>query len=112
MNSRLTRRRFLSLSSTVAAGVWFGGCATTKGPRRLSANEKLNIGVIGTANRAREDISGVQHENIVALCDVNDTFLASAREKFPAARTYTDFRKLLEQKDLDAVVVACADHTH
>jgi predicted dehydrogenase len=112
MSTRFTRRRFLGVSSTLAAGVWLGGCTTAQGPRRLSANEKLNIGVIGTANRAREDISGVQNENIVALCDVNDTFLAAAQEKFPAARTCSDFRKLLEQKDVDAVVVACADHTH
>src|SRR2546428_14164435 len=67
---------------------------------------------MGTANRARSNISGVEHENIVALCDIDDNFLASAKERFPAAKTYHDFRKLLEQRDIDAVVVSTADHCH
>ena len=108
----LSRRKFLQASTIAVAAAWAPGCKTTPGPRRLSANEKLNIGVIGTANRARSDIAGVQDENIVAVCDIDDNFLASAREKFPQARSYNDFRKLLEQKDIDAVVIATADHTH
>jgi predicted dehydrogenase len=80
--------------------------------RKLSANDKLNIGVIGTANRAAQDIHGIQDENIVAICDIDEQFLAAAHEKFPAARTYTDFRKLLEQRDIDAVLVGTADHCH
>jgi predicted dehydrogenase len=111
MSVPLTRRRFLQVSALSTAGVWLSGCASPR-PRHVSANEKLNIAVIGTANRARDDISAVQQENIVALCDVNDTFLAAAKEKFPGARTYNDWRKMLAQTDIDAVLVATADHTH
>ncbi len=82
------------------------------GARKLSANEKLNVGVIGVAHRGGEDLRGVQSENIAALCDIDDTYLASAAKRFPAARTYNDFRRLLDQKDLDAIVIGTPDHTH
>jgi predicted dehydrogenase len=107
----VTRRQFLRTSALTAGGLWLSGCQT-RTPRELSANEKLNIGIIGTADRARANISGVEHENIVALCDIDDTFLAAASKMFPRAKTYDDFRKLLEQQDIDAVVVSTADHTH
>src|SRR2546421_245691 len=110
MTQHLTRRRFLQTTALATAGAWFTRCQSA--PRKLSANEKLNIGVIGTAHRAGEDIKGVAHENIVALCDIDEIFLAAAKEKFPNAKTYNDFRKLLEQPDIDAVVIGTADHTH
>src|SRR5262249_10159519 len=49
---------------------------------------------------------------IVALCDVDEDRAAKARQHFPRAKFYTDFRRMLEQKDLDAVIVATPDHTH
>src|SRR5437588_11525297 len=110
MKRNLSRREFLQTSALAAAGTFLAGCQTA--PRKLSANEKLNIGIIGTNNRARANISGVEHENIVALCDIDDNFLAPAKEMFPGAKPYNDFRALLEQKDIDAVVVSTADHTH
>jgi predicted dehydrogenase len=57
-------------------------------------------------------MTSVASENIVALCDVDDNFLTAAKKKFPAATTYNDFHRLLDQKDIDAVVVATPDHTH
>ena len=51
-------------------------------------------------------------ENIVALCDVNEDHLAFAAEKFPNAKTYVDWRKCLDQKDIDAVVCCTTDFTH
>jgi predicted dehydrogenase len=110
MSRTLSRREFLHTSALAAVVVSLAGCQTA--PRKLSANEKLNIGIIGTSNRARANISGVERENIIALCDIDDDFLAEIRAKFPRAKTYIDFRKLLEQKDIDAVVVSTADHTH
>ncbi len=110
MNQITSRRTFLKSSLVTAAGVWVG---TTPGfGRRLSANDKLNLGVIGTANRAAANIKGVQSQNIVAICDVDETYLAAAAEKFPDAKKYSDFRKLLEQKNIDAIVVATPDHIH
>jgi len=83
-----------------------------RGARKISANEKLNIGMIGVAHQAHYDMTNVASENIVALCDVDDSFLAGAAKKYPGPKTYEDFRRLLDQKDIDAVVIATPDHTH
>ena len=110
MQHLISRRAFLKTSLLTTGGFWV---ATRTGfARKASANEKLNIGVVGTINRASANISGVRGENIVALCDIEDKLLAAAQAKFPKARTYTDFRKMLDQRDLDAVVVSTPDHTH
>src|SRR5207244_9571654 len=52
-------------------------------------------------------------ENIVALCDVDETRLNKAGQKYPGARKYIDFRRLYDDaKDIDAAVVSTAEHTH
>ncbi len=106
----MKRREFIRRSALGVAGVWLAGCHTSR--RRVSANAKLNLGIIGVAHQGQYDLSNVASENIVALCDVDDSFLAAAKQKFPAAKTYHDFRRLLDQKDIDAVVIATPDHTH
>src|SRR5579872_1149008 len=106
----LTRRDFFRGTTMAAAGVWLGGLNAWG--KNESPNEKLNIGIIGTANRAQSNIRGVSSQNIVAVCDIDDNYLGDIKERFPKAKSYNDFRKLLEQKDIDAVVVSTADHTH
>lgn len=106
----MKRRDFIRRSVLGAAGICLVGCRTA--PRKTSANEKLNLGIIGVAHQGQYDMSNVASENIVALCDVDDTFLAAAKQRFPAAKTYNDFRRLLDQKTIDAVVIATPDHTH
>lgn len=110
MKDQLTRRHFLQTAALAAAGSMLAGCRAM--PRRLSPNEKLNVGIIGTGNRARSNIAGVESENIVALCDVDETFIAPLREKFPRAKVYADFRKFIDDDEIDAVVISTADHTH
>lgn len=78
----------------------------------LGAKERLNIGVIGVGGRGAGDLAGVAHENIVALCDVDEGRLNGAAANHPKAEKYFDYRKLLEQKNLDAVVIATPDHHH
>jgi len=77
-----------------------------------STTHKLNIAVIGVGGRGEANLNGVKSENIVALSDVHAKTLAKAAERFPKAKTYTDWRKCLEQKDVDAVVCSTTDHTH
>ncbi|HXP60121.1 MAG TPA: Gfo/Idh/MocA family oxidoreductase [Dongiaceae bacterium] len=108
---QISRRRFLEQSSFSAAGLWLGGLRGARAGQG-SPNEKLNLGMIGVAHQAAYDLDNVSSENIVALCDVDDGLLAAASQKHPAAKTYNDFRRLLDRKDLDAVVVATPDHTH
>jgi predicted dehydrogenase len=100
----ITRRQFLAATSTTLAFPYVG--------RVLGANNKLNIGVVGVTGRGASNLKGVSGENIVALCDVSASNLAGAKKQFPNAKTYSDFRKMLEQKDLDAVVCSTPDHTH
>jgi len=88
------------------------GVRPTLAARKLSPNEKLNIAVIGTANRAGEDLKDVSSENIVALCDIDEKWLNAAGQKYPGATLYTDFRRMIDQKDIDAIVVGTPDHTH
>ena len=110
MTPRTTRRRFLHETSAavLAAGVWSAAAPTrAKGP-----NEKLNIGCIGLANRGETNVIGVSGENIVALCDVDERYVAERGERHPDAAQFVDFRKLLEHPGLDAVVVSTPDHTH
>jgi predicted dehydrogenase len=107
MPSHLSRRQFLQAS---AAGA--GLVVLPRFARGHSPNEKLNIAMVGTANQARFSIDNVKGENIVAVCDIDDRYLAAAVKDFPRAKTYNDFRKMLERKDIDAVVVATPDHMH
>ncbi|MEY2429634.1 MAG: hypothetical protein QOJ40_2519 [Verrucomicrobiota bacterium] len=110
MNTQHTRRKFIQQTGLGAAGFFLG--VTAARARKISANEKINIGMIGVAHQAHYDLTNVASENIVALCDVDDSFLAGAAKKYPGAKTYADFRRLLDQKDIDAVVIATPDHTH
>jgi predicted dehydrogenase len=109
MTHSLNRRQFIR-QTAAATGACLVSVQTHA--RTLSPNDRLNIGVIGVANRAREDLQEVSTENIVALCDIDDNYLAAVKEKYPSAKTYNDFRRLLDQKDIDAVVVGTPDHTH
>ncbi len=72
----------------------------------------LNIGVIGVGGRGGGDLAAVAHECIVAVCDVNQQTLEKAGAAHPKAERYVDYRKMLQQENLDAVVVATPDHHH
>src|SRR6266850_496037 len=105
-----SRRDFLKQAALAASGTFLLGCQTQR--RKFSANDKLNLGIVGVANRAAANLKGVSSQNIVALCDVDDNYLGAAAQKYSAAKTYSDFRKLLDRNDLDAVVVSTPDHIH
>ena len=81
----------------------------------LGANEKLNIGVVGVAGRGGSNLRGVaavKESRIAALCDVDQKNLTAAGKQYPDAKRFRDFRRMLDQKDLDAVVCSTPDHTH
>ena len=111
MSKRTTRREMLQDSVLMGVGV---GVAVSSGSQaaQRSANEKLNIGIIGSQGRGGSNTKSVSSENIVALCDVDAARLGKAAQQYPKARKYEDWRKLVEQKDIDAVVVSTTDHTH
>src|SRR5262249_8774911 len=106
-----TRRDFLKQTTLAGAGFWLAAHGEPAAAR--SPNEKLNIAVIGAGGRGAANTKEVSGENIVALCDVDETSLGKAAEKFPKAGTYHDFRKLIDDaRQFDAVVVSTTEHTH
>jgi predicted dehydrogenase len=103
------RRRFLASSLTAATGLTILPGGTLFGQ---SANSRLNIALIGAHGRGEAHYANLKGENVVALCDVDANHLALAAKEFPGAKTYTDWRRCLEQKDLEAVVCCTPDHHH
>lgn len=110
--SQTSRRSFLqaTAATTIAAGVW----SELPAQESKSANDKLKILCIGTANRARADVDGVKSQDIVAVCDIDANYLDRAKMDFPSARTYRDYREMIsaEADKADALVIATADHNH
>ncbi|UCD56320.1 MAG: Gfo/Idh/MocA family oxidoreductase, partial [Candidatus Hydrogenedentota bacterium] len=108
-NESISRREFMGAAAAVAAFTFV--------PKRVlagSAPNKLNIAGIGVGGRGSGDLRAVESENIVALCDVDLDRARGTFKKYPDARVYRDFRKMLdkEQKNIDAVVIGAPDHIH
>jgi hypothetical protein len=113
MRQRIRRRSFLGHAATGAAGLAI--LRHSASARGAPANSKLNIAMIGVGGRGRDLLGGfAQAGNVVAMCDVNDQRAAKAYQMVPAAKTYHDFRQMIDEmgKHIDAVVVATPDHTH
>jgi predicted dehydrogenase len=114
-NPTLTRRAFLAGVTTTALAARAAGTvnAARVVPGRVSPNEKLDIALIGCGGQGHANLEGVQGQNVVALCDVDHDRAASALTKYPQAKRYHDYRKLLDDADtFNAVVVSTPDHTH
>ncbi len=113
IHKQLSRRLFLASSAMT-----LGACSTGRIPSLVrmgyrSPNEKLNIAAIGAGGKGRSDIRNCKSENIVALCDVDWNRAADSFDRYPNAKRYFDYRKMLEkEKSIDAVTVSTPDHTH
>ncbi len=105
----MRRRDFLKCTTT-GAGLLILPSGTLRGADAPS--NKLNVALIGADGRGRAHYDPISSENVVALCDVDETHLAFAAKRFPKAKQYADWRKCLEQKGLDAVICCTTDHTH
>jgi len=112
MLPRSTRRQFAQQSGLLAAGYWLGTAASSRA--QLSPNEKLNLAVIGLGGQGGANLNAVGKQNVVALCDLDDTRAGKAYETHPRAKKFVDFRKLFDEleKRIDAVVISTPDHTH
>ncbi|MFP8872774.1 MAG: Gfo/Idh/MocA family oxidoreductase, partial [Myxococcota bacterium] len=108
--SQSTRRSFLQTAVGTASVATFSAPAFLHG-RNL--NEKLNIAIIGSGGRGGSNLRNVESENIVTLCDVNESSLNFAAQRHPNARQVVDFRRVYDHADeFDAVVVSTCEHTH
>jgi predicted dehydrogenase len=106
----LTRREFAG--ATAGAMAIASGSAKAAGP-----GDRIRAGFIGISNRGGQLLDAAlpnvgKDLDIVALCDVSQTPLDKWSARIPGAKTYHDYRKLLEQKDIDAVFIATPDHWH
>src|SRR3982750_4113089 len=110
--ARINRRKFLQGTAGFAGastllhlpGFTKAEAADASTAANRSANERLNIAIIGAGGRGGANLAAVGGENIVALCDVYEPAVLKAAQKYPSAKKYSDFRKLFENaKDFDAV---------
>ncbi len=109
---RPSRRRFIQQSAAVAAFTVVPR-HVLGGAGHVPPSAKLNIAGIGIGGRGQGDLDECRSENIVALCDVDEAYAAKVFDRYPKARKWTDFRKMLDQqKDIDAVIIATPDHAH
>jgi predicted dehydrogenase len=106
----VARRQFLKTAATAGVGLTILPSGVLRG--QDAPSNKLHVAIIGVGGRGRAHFGAVKGENVVALCDVNEQALAKAANEFPGAKHYVDWRKCLEQKDIDAVVCSTTDHTH
>jgi predicted dehydrogenase len=111
MKTKIIQRRDF-LKSTIATGVGLTILPSGVLSGANAPSNKLNVAMIGTWGRADAHFDSISSENIVALCDVDENHIAHAANRFPKAKHYVDWRKCLEQKDIDAVICCTTDHTH
>ena len=109
-----SRRAFLRRTTLAAAAfqVVPGFVLGLRG--QTPPSRKLHIAGIGVGGMGASNLRRCAEENhIVALCDVDDDYAAKTFQEHPGAKTYRDFREMLDrQKDIEAVVIATPDHSH
>ncbi len=110
----LSRRDFHKTGAASLAGA-VGVAASTTVAAAAPSNQK-RLGFIGVGNRGKQLLSAfLDHPDaaIVALCDVYEPYLQRAQKRVGGrAETFEDFRRVLDRKDIDAVVIATPDHWH
>jgi predicted dehydrogenase len=112
VTSRVSRRTFLRGAGALAAVPLFARSRWCGSP-----NATLDVACVGVGGMGRSDLASVasgRHVRITALCDVDRDHLEGAAKLHPEARTFRDFRRMLDELDdgIDAVVVSTPDHMH
>lgn len=108
----ISRRTFVS-GIAATAGLMIVPRRVLGGPGYQAPSDTLNIATVGVSGQGSSNTRACAKENIVALCDVDDVRAAGVYKRYPNAKTYRNFRVILEkQKDIQAVIVATPDHSH
>jgi hypothetical protein len=112
--SGMTRRKFLYYSALAAAGATTLRVSARPSPRKLGSGDKLRIACVGVGGKGKSDLECCGAEEIVALCDADESMATESRKTFPKAKYYFDWRQMLEkeEKNIDAVTVSTPDHLH
>ena len=120
----ISRRKFLSNSSFLLAGLGITSAlpleALASIRKRVGANDKINVGLIGCKGMGFSDLTSMLRNSEVqvkALCDIDKNVLRERtadleKAGFKKPQWHTDYRRLLEDKEIDAVIVGTPDHWH
>src|SRR5438094_4508150 len=117
--SNLSRRHFLGASAIAAGGLTVSALGDEK--KTVAASEKVRVALIGCGGMGRanlRDFVRLPDFDITALCDPDENHLKGALDDLKKAgrntqiATEKDFRKVVESKDVDAVIVGTPDHWH
>jgi predicted dehydrogenase len=103
--NEIARRSFLTATAITAASY----------SRVLGANDTIQLGVIGAGDRGTYVMTNFQKNSsvhVAAVCDIYSEHIDRARQKATDAKSFSDHRKLLEEKGLDAILIATPDHWH
>lgn len=124
---QITRRGFLQKSSVTLAALGLGSCTQVRLPtatsarRTLGANDRIVIGLLGAGGMGTGNMRACMTQpnvHIGACCDIAEFRLKAAvahtagQPGGPARSVYSDYRALLDDKDIDAVIIATPDHWH
>ena len=115
-----TRRNFIKTASLLAAGSVLPADIISETGRTVEQNDKLLVGLIGARGQGFANLlSFLKNPEIecVAISDIDENILKSRcsdieKQGFPKPALYTDYRKMLEDKDIDIVIIATPDHWH
>src|SRR5947209_10907120 len=116
---QLNRRDFLSSGTASAAAL--GGLSLLARPEKaMGANDRVRVAICGLHGRGQDHLhnySQIKNAQIAALCDIDENVLRQRLAQMdkmglPKPVTYTDIRKLLEDKTIDAISIATPNHWH
>ncbi|MEX2118677.1 MAG: Gfo/Idh/MocA family oxidoreductase [Pirellulales bacterium] len=113
MPHQTSRRHFLKATAATGVGFWVAG--GLRADESKSPNERIRFACIGVGGKGSSDSEDAgRFGDVVAICDIDEQKLDAAAIKFPQAKKYFDFRKLLDEMGdrIDAVTVSTPDHTH
>jgi hypothetical protein len=109
----LSRRQFIKYTTLATGAFALTGPYVVRGQ---NLNSRIQVAVVGAGGKGSSDTDETAKAGgvIVGLCDVDKTTLGSRGAKYPDAKRYQDYRKMLTEmeKSIDAVIVATPDHVH
>jgi predicted dehydrogenase len=116
----INRRRFLAKSASSIAATALAAPAVRSGCAKTDPNDAINVAVVGIRSRGKahyRNYCKLPNVNVAAICDIDERLFGPALAEIKKLtgrepKTYFDFRKLLEDKSIDAVSLATPDHWH
>ncbi len=113
----LKKSVILASSTAVIPSIVFSCAEKSEASATRAPLTRVRTAHIGVGNMGAEDLRDIaSHEkvDVIALCDVDAHYLEAAKKLFPKAKTFSDYRVMLDElkDDIDAVIVSTPDHTH